>query len=376
MAGPTVLRSASELDYPPFALVRKDGSADGFSVDLLKAVARSVGLDVRFAIGPWTTIKGQLASGELDVLPLVSYSSKREKEYDFTAPYLRMQGTAFVRKGDGRIKSLSDLRGKEVLVMQGDTAHEFALQQKLTDRLITTASYEEAMRLLAAGKHDAVLVQQLVGLLLLKELRLDGIVPLEMPEVADLKLTPEPLQGFEQKFCFAVAEGNRELQARLNEGLAIVYADGTYESLYRKWFAPVLPPPDTSLEDILHVTAMIIVPLLLVMGLGGYLLLRRKIARKTAIILQSQERFKNFMDSATDGFLLYDDQLRLCEMNDQAIKLLPFRTEKGQLLGSMIGGTGEATALARAVRLVTETGDPCSLEESFSSPERGPSMWH
>ena len=28
-----VLRSASELDYPPFALVKKDGSADGFSVE-------------------------------------------------------------------------------------------------------------------------------------------------------------------------------------------------------------------------------------------------------------------------------------------------------------------------------------------------------
>ena len=26
------LKSASELDYPPFALVRSDGSADGFSV--------------------------------------------------------------------------------------------------------------------------------------------------------------------------------------------------------------------------------------------------------------------------------------------------------------------------------------------------------
>jgi len=36
----TVLRSASELDYPPFAIVRPDGTADGFSVDLLKAVVK------------------------------------------------------------------------------------------------------------------------------------------------------------------------------------------------------------------------------------------------------------------------------------------------------------------------------------------------
>ncbi len=35
-AVPRVLKSASELDYSPFALVLPDGSADGFSVDLLK----------------------------------------------------------------------------------------------------------------------------------------------------------------------------------------------------------------------------------------------------------------------------------------------------------------------------------------------------
>ncbi len=37
LAGRT-LQSASEFDYPPFAVTRKDGSAGGFSVDLLKAV--------------------------------------------------------------------------------------------------------------------------------------------------------------------------------------------------------------------------------------------------------------------------------------------------------------------------------------------------
>jgi ABC-type amino acid transport substrate-binding protein len=35
-----IIESASELDYPPFSIVQSDGSADGFSVDLLKAVSR------------------------------------------------------------------------------------------------------------------------------------------------------------------------------------------------------------------------------------------------------------------------------------------------------------------------------------------------
>lgn len=42
------LQSASELEYPPFAIVHPDGTAGGFSVDLLEAAARAAGLTVTF----------------------------------------------------------------------------------------------------------------------------------------------------------------------------------------------------------------------------------------------------------------------------------------------------------------------------------------
>ena len=119
----TNLRSASELDYPPFAIVHPNGTAGGFSVDLLAAAVHAAGLTVTFKVAPWNQIKEELARDELDVLPLVSYSAERDKIYDFTAPYLRMNGAVFVRKGYHEIKTISDLKGKEVLVMQGDTAH-------------------------------------------------------------------------------------------------------------------------------------------------------------------------------------------------------------------------------------------------------------
>jgi len=155
------LKSASELDYPPFSLIQKDGSADGFSVELLKAVANTVGLDVSFNIAPWSQIKQQLIDGEIDVLPFVSYSKERDDVLDFTAPYLRLHGTIFVRTGETSIHCEADLKDKEVLVMRGDTAHEYAVQTKISDQLILTDSFEEAMGMLSSGKHDAVIIQQL-----------------------------------------------------------------------------------------------------------------------------------------------------------------------------------------------------------------------
>jgi ABC-type amino acid transport substrate-binding protein len=192
-----ILKSASELDYPPFALVRPDGSADGFSVDLLKAVSQAVGLEIIFTVGPWHKIKKELVDGHLDVLPLVSYSEEREKVFDFTVPYLRMHGTIFVRKGEKTISGRADLKEKEVMVMRGDTAHEYVVRENLSDKLILTDTFEEAMRLLSAGKHDAVIIQQLVGLQLIKKLGISNVVNVSSFQETSLKLVDRPLSGFE-----------------------------------------------------------------------------------------------------------------------------------------------------------------------------------
>ncbi len=277
-----VLRSASELDYPPFALVREGGEADGFSVDLLRAVAREVGLRVEFSVGPWHRIKGQLRDRQLDVLPLVSFSRERDEFFDFTAPYLRMHGTIFMRQGAADIRDERDLQGKTVLVMQGDTAHEYALRKRLTDRLVATESYAEAMRLLSAGKGDAVLVQQVVGWQLIKQLGITNLEDVQSSEVTSLRPAGGPLSGFEQKFCFAVQKGDAELLAKLNEGLAIVIASGTYDELYEKWFGPILPRPQVPFTQVLVSSLYVVVPALLVLAAVGLWYLRREVRRKTA----------------------------------------------------------------------------------------------
>lgn len=275
------LQSASELDYPPFAIVHPDGTAGGFSVDLLEAAADAAGLTVAFKVGPWNQIKEELARGEIDVLPLVSFSGERDKIYDFTAPYLKMNGTVFVRKGSSEIATISDLKGKEVLVMKGDTAHEYVVQNQLTDRIIVTPSFEEAFKMLAAGKHDAVVVQLIVGLEILKKLNLKNIVPVEQRQVTSLKPVTMKLEGFEQKFCFAVVEGNQQLLSLLNEGLAVLYLDGTYNSLYQKWFSPILPEPEIPTSEIIKRFLQLMLPTLLLLTLAGLWYMRRQVNLRT-----------------------------------------------------------------------------------------------
>jgi ABC-type amino acid transport substrate-binding protein/nitrogen-specific signal transduction histidine kinase len=275
------LRSASEFDYPPFALVRPDGSADGFSVELLRETIHIMGLDVRIPVGPWHEIKQKLIEGELDVLPLVSYSPERDELFDFTVPYLRMHGAIFVRKGETSIHSKSDLKGKSVMVMRGDTAHEYAVQENLTDKLVLVDTYEKAIRLLSNGKHDAVVAQHLMGLQLIKKLGVTNIVSVSSIKETSLKPIANSLSGFQQKFCFAVHEGDAELLATLNEGLSLVIANGTYDRLYNKWFGPILPQPAIPWATVIKYMFFVLVPILLFVAIIGLWYLKKEVAQKT-----------------------------------------------------------------------------------------------
>ena len=288
---PNVLRSASELDYPPFAVTLSDGTADGFSVELLKAVAQKAGLGIRIKTGPWAEIKQELADGRLDVLPLVSYSRERDAYFDFSIPYLQMHGSIFVRKGNTDIKSEADLKDKTVLVMRGDTAQEYAERNHLAGRLIQTETYGEAMRLLSEGRYDAVLVQQLVGWQIIKQLGLKNIEDVR-PGPLDPTLRPEArdMTGFVQKFCMAVPEGNHALLARLNEGLSAVFADGTYDRLYIKWFGPILPRQEPSFMEMASQSLVFVLPVALFMALGGLIFLKVQVNRRTAHLREEIEQ--------------------------------------------------------------------------------------
>ena len=280
-------KSATEYDYPPFS-VTDQGEADGFSVELLQAVADTMGLEISFKIDSWSILKEELKNGDLDVLPLVGYTEERDRDYDFTVPYIIMHGNIFIRKDETGISTEEDLVGKEVIVMEGDNAHEYALRMGLSDHLILTETYPEAFELLASGKHDAVLAQSLVGEQIIEQYDLKGIKAATQIDETGLKEIRTNLSGFEQKFCFAVPEGNKDLLAKLNEGLAVVSANGEFDRLYQKWF-PFIVNSQVDPIEVLKTSIMIITPIILLFMIAGIISVRRNIKLKTEELQRSHK---------------------------------------------------------------------------------------
>lgn len=372
-----ILKSASELDYPPFAIVQADGTASGFSVELLRAVVEASGCSVTFKVGPWHELKQDLVLRKIDVLPLMSYSVERDKIYDFTAPYLRMSGAIFVRKEDSRINSLADLMDKEVLVMQGDTAHEYVVREKLSNTIVPTGSYEEAFKLLSSGKHDAVLVQHIVGLQLLKKLRITNVRTVNENTIGSLKPAALQLRGFEQKFCFAVPEGEQQLLSLLNEGLSVIYLNGTYNALYEKWFAPILPRPKIPFRETIKQALFIAIPLLLVLSLLGVWYLRRLVARKTRKLYgeirhrkeienqlsQANEKYAKAQEIGKVGSWEYDLQTEQITASTEAKRIFGFAADTASLsLAEIAGCVPEKVRNHVVWRELVERGIPYEIE--------------
>jgi len=229
----TAIRSGAEIDYPPFSIVVENGEADGFSVELMRAALAAMGREVTFRTGPWAEVRDWLPRGEIDALPLVGRTPEREALFDFTVPYMSLHGAIVVRGNETGIRDLSDLRGRQVAVMKGDNAEEFLRREARDFDIHTTPTFEVAFRELAEGRHDAVVIQRLVALRLIQKTGL-----------TDLQVIDQPIEGFRQDFCFAVKKGDSGTLALLNEGLAIVLADGTYRHLHAKWFAALELPTD------------------------------------------------------------------------------------------------------------------------------------
>lgn len=299
---PDTITIGSEPDYPPYCMVDENGNAVGFSIDLFKAAAAAVDLKVNVKIGIWNKVKRDLAEGRLDALPLVGRTPEREDIFDFTMPYLSMHGAIFVRKGTEGIDSVEDLKYKEVVVMEGDNAEEFVRRERISNKIFTTKTFEEAFKNLAAGQYDAVITHRVLGINLLKRLGIKSVKPLNFK-----------LQNFRQDFCFAVQEGNSALLSRLNEGLSIVIANDTYEKIRLKWFGPTVKESITA-GDIAKIAVYVFIPLFLIMSAIWIVVLRKEVIRRTRSLQEEISRHKKTLEELRKQKLLLNEMEKISKV--------------------------------------------------------------
>lgn len=281
-------------NYPPFEFTDKNGAPAGFNIDLINAIAKETGHKINIILGPWDTMLKQIGSRGIDMLSML-YSEERDRKFDFSTTNAVISHSVFVRKGS-LIKSIKDIKGKEIIVQSGDLMHEFLLSNNLSENPILVENQSEALKLLSSGKHDCALISKFQGLYFINQLGLDNITP------AGPAISPS-------RYSFAVSEGEYALLATLNEGIYLLKINGEFDRIYNKWFGMEKPESRYITEKELKYTALVllVLALLSVAAFFWSWSLKKKVNKKTRELNNELSERKR----AEDALRRSEDRIRL-----------------------------------------------------------------
>jgi serine/threonine-protein kinase len=220
---PRIVRVGVGRDYPPYGYADPSGKPAGFNVDLIRAIGEEMGFETELHLGIWTALKDALKAGELDMLGAMLRSDRRESWVDFSKPVLDVEYGIFVRQGTRGIGSLDDLKDRTFLAQGGSWMHEYLIDAGLGDNVVPVESEPEAMRILNEGQFVAAVVPYRPGKQIAVDFELQNVEPAGPPILS-------------AALCFAVFEGDAELRALLDEGLARLRSNGRFQEIYNTHF--------------------------------------------------------------------------------------------------------------------------------------------
>ncbi len=177
-----VVRVGAIDDFAPLTFFDADGRFSGLSAQLLSLISQRSGLKFDIVRGASLDRQiEQLKAGELDVLPVVTPSSEREIELQFTRAYLNNPFVLVSASTAQGPLNLDDLAGKRLAIYRGHPLRSYLSERVPRVRLVDVKSPAEGMAMTAKGQVDATVSSLLVARFLIARhyrdrLRITGTV--------------------------------------------------------------------------------------------------------------------------------------------------------------------------------------------------------
>ena len=215
--------------FAPMGFRDEKGELVGFDVELAQAAAKEMGIKVECQPIDWTVKETELDSGNVDFLwNGYSITPEREKKVLFSDPYMDNRQIIVTLK-DSPVNSKADLAGKRVTVQGESSALEAvtkdeAFVNSLAEPPVEYATNTECFKDIEAKRCDAIVVDEVLARYYMKQNGEDNYKVLE--------------DNFgEEKFAVGMRKDDVALQEALNKALAKLKEDGTYDEIYKKYFA-------------------------------------------------------------------------------------------------------------------------------------------
>ena len=275
-------------DSFPYGYTDAVGRPQGFSMELLDAVARAVNLSIRREPAPARVTQERFRQGEFDLLQNYSQTADREIYTDFSVPYLTLQGAIFVQKNGSPIHVLADFNGRNFAIIGvGGVGEGFLRTQGIRPNLVLVSSPEEALNLVETGACAGVFVS-----------RLSALSVIERAKLRNIAMFGQPFADHDIRHCFAVHKGDAQLLARLNEGLAILHGTGEFDRIYHRWFGRFDSPLFTRDQVVAYLVGALALGLVAATwGLLRQRALRRRIAGQAAQLAEKEALLQALYDN-------------------------------------------------------------------------------
>jgi PAS domain S-box-containing protein len=323
-AGEARVVQVGAFDYYPAIFKDNDGMIKGFYVETLADIAQRENIRFDYVYGTWNEGLDRIKSGEVDLLTSVPFTPERAKLLDFAKEPLQTVWGELYTPLASEIDGILAVRGKKIGLMKDDyNALYFSEMVKkfdITCEFIEMADFDDVFKAITAGQVDAGVVNNTFGAAKRNEygLRSTGVVF-------------NPFDVF-----FAVAKGeNQDLLALLDRYLSKwrYQADSPYNMARQKWSHGTAGTtqiiPRWLLNSLAALAGVILVSLLFIV------LLKRQIRRATAdilqskaVLLESEAKFRSYIDHSPDGIFVTDENGRCLEVNPAAAAITGYSQEE------------------------------------------------
>jgi PAS domain S-box-containing protein len=277
--------------YPPYQYL-ENGEPKGFDIDILRAIADIMGMDLEFRLSNWSDARVSLLEGKVDMLAGMAYSTERNRFYDFSTPFATLTFDLFT-PNDSDLQDLGDLAGNAIIVQDGGLMQEFLEEGNYGADIVRVPDVNSALEMLASGKSDGALLNKAQGMFFIRQYNYRNI------QAMGLKLESVP-------YSFAVTKGNLPLLTRLNQGLLLLDNNGGYNQIYDKWFA--LDERDTFWEITKRYSLVLgLIVLSLLLAIFWSWALRRQVKKRTRELAASEEKYRNLIENSDEGVMVVQD---------------------------------------------------------------------
>lgn len=214
-----VYRVTIEHEFSPF-IIPGTGTTTGFEAELLQEIGKKQGFQVKFEPSLWEQVFAKLDSGESDIAGSgIIMTSERMEQWDFSEPFI-VAKYAVIAPANSTISKSADLKSKRIAASKGTALASYA--ESLGSDLVPADSVFLSIKETMKNNTEATMVNSVIA---------DYYVS----QYPDQNLKVVAFNDVELPIGFAVKKGNTELKQKINDGLAQVKSDGTYDRLKEKW---------------------------------------------------------------------------------------------------------------------------------------------